>query len=146
MKVLLANGADPNLTNDRAFRGNQMTVLRFTMTMRAWLPRKTGSWPEKGWREGVEILLNRGADPNIKNEDDDTVLHLAMRSLPRQREKFLELLLKHGADLYILNKKGESPLDIAARCTKGCDEMKETLAKYTVHPSVNIVFAAVRAR
>jgi len=56
-------------------------------------------------------FLKRGADMNRKNDQGDTVLHIAA-SLGRT--DFAELLIAHGADVNVRNKFGETPLHVAA--------------------------------
>lgn len=57
----------------------------------------------------LEAALSRGADINARDENGDTVLHLACR---RGRLPLIRLLLYHGADVNAKNNDGKTPLDI----------------------------------
>jgi len=56
------------------------------------------------------LLLELGANPNIRNYEGQTPLHLAIQ---RNQIFYAEKLLKHNADPTIVDSYGESPLDIA---------------------------------
>jgi len=60
--------------------------------------------------EEVEELLNKGVDPNVKDEDGNTPLHLAIMSDHLQIAK---LLIEKGADVNAKNKREKTPLHIA---------------------------------
>jgi hypothetical protein len=64
--------------------------------------------------EVVRILLDAGADVNIRG--DDTPLVSAVEGNQRQ---LVELLLHRGADANLAGKKRRSPLDVANTLTKG---------------------------
>lgn len=65
-----------------------------------------------GRRKGefTEFLLNKGANPNIKDNEKGTPLHEAV-ALNRIIE--VKLLLKYDADRKIKNTEGKTPMDIA---------------------------------
>ena len=56
--------------------------------------------------EAQNLLLENGADPNIKNNMGRTPLHLACEKQDIEQAK---LLLKHGADPLVLDNKGNTP-------------------------------------
>jgi len=47
-----------------------------------------------GMERAVELLLKKGADPNVKDKNGDTPRAIAEK---RNRTKVVELLKKHGA-------------------------------------------------
>ena len=57
----------------------------------------------------VEILLKHGANPNVRNPDGYTPLHLAAIQLADR--KIFELLLDHHANPNVRNNQGKTPLD-----------------------------------
>jgi len=58
----------------------------------------------------VQLLLDSGANPNIKCDDGNTPLMLAAAF---DDKKILNLLLRKGADPFLKNNKGETAYDIA---------------------------------
>lgn len=67
----------------------------------------------------AQWLLELGADPNIPNAGDETLLHLAVDSplnLPQYRnDELIELLLKHGANVNAVSRNGKTPLMLAKK-------------------------------
>ncbi|TKI08785.1 ankyrin repeat domain-containing protein [Martelella alba] len=59
-----------------------------------------------------QALSEYGADPNIRNNRNDTALHYA---IARNANEKSELLLKHNADANAVGWQGQTPLHIAAR-------------------------------
>jgi len=66
---------------------------------------------EYGYSEIVEVLLEHGAAPNIREKYGDTPLHYAAMF---GNSKVVEVLLEHGADPNIRDKQGATPLHYAA--------------------------------
>ena len=62
------------------------------------------------------LLIDYGANPNIQDEDGNTLLHLAIKE--DLSIDTVTLLLKAGLDLTLKNKKNETALDIASRKNK----------------------------
>lgn len=62
----------------------------------------------------VELLVRKGADVNLQDENGNTALHHIARSseLP-QRTRMAEILLENGADIHIRNHIGRTPLTTA---------------------------------
>src|SRR5262249_51516156 len=62
----------------------------------------------------ARVLLDGGGDPNCRNDDGDTPLHLVVKSrLVRDPSSFIGLLLSRGADPGIRNRQGRTALDEA---------------------------------
>lgn len=103
LRQLLDAGGNPNLI------ANNMSVLQYAIF------NKTIN--------GVKILLKKGADPNLQNEDKNTALHIAVlmhnKLNPHEKKKdvvfpnIIEVLLEHGADKNIKNKDSKTPADLA---------------------------------
>jgi len=102
VKELLAKGADIEYKKDR-----------FTGLMAASI---------NGDKEIVELLLNKGANPNAKGADDFTSL---MGASSEGNKEIVEILLKKGADVNAKNVFGQTALMSAAN--KGSEEVVEIL-------------------
>lgn len=61
-------------------------------------------------REVFKRLIKNGADINLKNEQGNTMLHLAVIN---NNDKAVDLFIEFGADLSIKNHKGQTALDIS---------------------------------
>ncbi|MEJ6002293.1 ankyrin repeat domain-containing protein [Paucibacter soli] len=74
----------------------------------------------------VMTLMLRGTDPNLRNAERQTALHLALR---HESDTTFQTLLKHpGLDVNAINQAGETPLMLAA--LKGrLDWMKALVAR-----------------
>ena len=62
-------------------------------------------------KEIVELLIDKGAELNIKDDDGVTPLHEAVRSI--SHKDIIELLITNGADINAKTKRGSTPLDWA---------------------------------
>ncbi|XP_026803864.3 85/88 kDa calcium-independent phospholipase A2 isoform X4 [Pangasianodon hypophthalmus] len=86
---------------------------------------KTGESPlhiltKRGRYEAAMTLLIHGANPNIKGENGNTALHLAMKL---DHMDLIKALIVFGADVEIHNDLGETPGLIAARTSKGFNDL-----------------------
>ncbi|XP_041641871.1 85/88 kDa calcium-independent phospholipase A2 isoform X2 [Cheilinus undulatus] len=86
---------------------------------------KTGESPlhiltKKGRFEAAMVLLTHGANANLKGQDGNTALHLAMKM---DHIELIKALIVFGADVEIHNDLGETPGLIAARTSKGFEDM-----------------------
>ncbi|XP_016948468.2 histone-lysine N-methyltransferase EHMT2 [Drosophila biarmipes] len=68
---------------------------------------------ELGHTEIVSFLLNQEADPNICDNDNNTVLHWS--TLHNDGLDTITVLLQAGADCNVQNVEGDTPLHIACR-------------------------------
>jgi ankyrin repeat protein len=79
-------------------------------------------------KEMVEILLDNGADPNIQNKEDTSVLHIPILN---NNKEMLLLLIKNSKEKVNINIKadlGITPLHLA--CFYGYIELVKELVKY----------------
>ena len=94
---LLAAGMNPNI----AVEGSKTTPLMFAVTKNA--------------SDSARILLQLGADPNLKAKNDFTALHFLAR-VPGADPRLVTILKNNrakNADLNASNHTGETPLHIA---------------------------------
>ncbi|KAA0153563.1 hypothetical protein FNF29_02952 [Cafeteria roenbergensis] len=99
---------------------------------------------ERGHKDTVELLLDRGADIEVKDRYGSTALVLAAE---RGHKDTVELLLDRGADIEVKDRYGSTALMFAAECghkdtvelllDRGADpEAKTTAGKSALTPSV----------
>lgn len=92
VRELLSDGADVNAQD--MFGGN--TGLH-------WAARQ-------GWSEMARLLLDNGANPNARNDDNQTPLHWAAAE---GRKQLLVTLIAHGAAVNAIDRAGWTPLQWA---------------------------------
>ena len=63
----------------------------------------------------LELLMERGADPDIYNKRTQAPMHLAVQ---RNYRQVVELLLKYHADLDLPDKNGNTPMHLAIKMHK----------------------------
>eukprot|EP01138_Halocafeteria_seosinensis_P005162 gb/GECG01005278.1/.p1 GENE.gb/GECG01005278.1/~~gb/GECG01005278.1/.p1 ORF type:complete len:297 (+),score=30.50 gb/GECG01005278.1/:1-891(+) len=90
---LLLSKADPNQVV------NGQPILHFAVV--------------RGYQEATELLLKNGADPHIKDENDNCVLHHAFRS-SRNVLMINSLVVNWSREPNHQNKEGQGPLHVAA--------------------------------
>ena len=66
--------------------------------------------PKRDYTAVIKALLKAGANPNIKDNDGNTPLHVAAVS---GQTEAITALLKAGANPHIKNNAGHRPIDIA---------------------------------
>lgn len=116
---LIARGADVNAPNAHA-----LTPLLI------WAKASYDEWPC-----GVQLLLQHGADINMRDSAGDSALHWLVHL---HNGATLQLLGERGwlagADLFVANNNGETPLQLAQRVAAmkspkaGAAEVRDSLA------------------
>lgn len=82
-------------------------------------------------RKGVTWLLGHGADPNVRNADEqETALHVA--AWRGQAPAIIQLLLDHGADVHATRGDGRTPWLLASR--NGFTELASMLERAGARP------------
>lgn len=103
MKVLLAHGADPNLTNDA-----KVTPLMLAAGLNWQDIYNRGTEPES--IEAIQLCLDHGVDIDAADSKGETALHGAAG---RGADSVVRFLLSKGANLGAKTKSGRSALDEA---------------------------------
>lgn len=89
----------------------------------------TEQWLAAAQRDNAGLIMTlmlRGTDPNLRNAERQTALHLALRN---EADKTVQTLLKHpGLDVNAINQAGETPLMLAALKAR-LDWMKALVAR-----------------
>jgi len=111
-QLLLKYKADPNIQG-----GKEMTTCLHLAV--AW----------GGHVELIPVLLERGANLNLKNADGQTPLHTASTYGYKENAK---LLLDKGADTSIKDNKGMTPAEFAHTNDRIGKDFFELLEKYPV--------------
>ncbi|MEI0491621.1 ankyrin repeat domain-containing protein [Brachyspira intermedia] len=66
--------------------------------------------------ESVNLLLSKKANPNIKDKNGNTALHLAVMNAHKSKKEYIEVinaLIKNNANVNILNDKNQLALNIS---------------------------------
>jgi ankyrin repeat protein len=104
MRLLLENGADPNIPTDEG------TTPLMTAAGINWVTMQTNSRSDGEYLEAAQLCLDHGADVNAVNAEGFTAMHGAAN---RGFDAMVKLLAEHGARLDIKDKVGRTPLTFA---------------------------------
>jgi ankyrin repeat protein len=102
VRILIEKGADVNLTGG----ARRFTPLHSAVSFACFRDHQP---PENVIKPIVRLLLDHGANPNAKDEDQSTPLHLTTNM------SVAELLIQHKAEVNIANRHDLTPLSIAVR-------------------------------
>ncbi len=109
IEILLEAGADPNR------KSFGVPPLHRTMSNSYFPPSETTDYYEiiENSHAIIDLLLERGADINLKSDDGYTFLIKAIRSGPIET---VIHLIESGADLYLRDNQGNLPIAHAKAC------------------------------
>ncbi|XP_058238042.1 85/88 kDa calcium-independent phospholipase A2 isoform X3 [Hemibagrus wyckioides] len=137
-KVILADDLNQLQAEDPVYGGTPLHWVKTAEMSRLLLDHgcsvnylsKTGDSPlhilcKRGRYEAAMTLLTHGANPNMKGENGNTALHLAMKL---DNIELIKALIVFGADMEIHNDLGETPGLIAARTSKGFNDLVHAAA------------------
>lgn len=102
LRLAIANGADVNARHQ-----NGKTPLMIALL---------GRTNKKKKNYVVKLLLQAGANPNIKDDDFNSVLHIAVMASTSGKfvsRKIIQILLDFNADYTTVNKNGKTACEIA---------------------------------
>ena len=147
-RLLLDRGADPNdaetpyhapETHDHAALEVLVRSDKLNENSLATMLLRKADWHDTN---GIELLLNAGADPNRMTHWGYTAMHQALRRDNHLRN--VELLLDHGADPTLANEKdGRSAVVIAAR--RGRGDVLECFERRGIPMQLEGVYALIAA-
>ena len=104
METLINAGADQTLLNNDRKTANELLNQRLEP-----VHQRLREACSKGDLDGVNKALQSGADPNAKDEFDNTALHYAARN---GTPTLMQVLIGSGANPNVANSEGKTPLDI----------------------------------
>ncbi len=120
-----------------ACRQERVDVMEYWLSQKGFSPsdefisgrtgaKFSGLWvaSQKGYTDGVQLLIKAGADLNPTTDDGATPLFIASQN---GRAEAVEILIQAGADLNPTTDDGATPLFIASQ--KGLVEVVEILVK-----------------
>jgi uncharacterized protein len=131
MRVLLAAGADPTLTQP-----TQVNALMLAAG-RGWRDGSPAapSYDQGSEREAIEAIklcVEVGLDINATTTTGDTAMHAAVSG--RGSEAIVRFLAENGADLYARNKQGRTPLEVATASRRERPEIVSLLRRLMNEP------------
>ncbi len=121
MRILLAGGADPALTQEN---GNSPLLLSAGVGHRGAI-----GGTEAMAIETIALSLERGADINAVNNAGDTAVHVAATTdfagsgTAAGSARIIRFLAERGATLDVKNKQGRTPLDAVLRAREHSAEV-----------------------
>ena len=94
---------------------------------------------ERCWTTIARILLEHGAEPNVKNNDGKTLLHVLLGSDwgyddEDGAQRIAQLLLEHGVSVDAQDEDHKTPLHLAVKC--GTPELTQTLLEHGADPNM----------
>jgi ankyrin repeat protein len=106
VKILLDAGADPTLKQPRGTNA---------LMMACGVGRGLGVFAkdvgtESDLRKAAELLIAKGVDVNLANDDGLTAVHIAAQA---GLDSVVTLLAQHGAKLDVKDTRGRTPVDMA---------------------------------
>ncbi len=139
MKVLLDNGADPNVRSSEGRHPLFYAVDRMNNDMVSLLlehnsspdpvDRETGETPlfraaaDGNKTDIARLLLNAGANPNAKDRSGQTpVQRLLTSEWGQPHAEFVFALAAYGADLDVLTPEGKSVIDLANQVVQNSED------------------------
>lgn len=113
IKLLIERGADVNAKDGNSVQPG--STWSFKGTPFGFKPKHSRSTPlhfasQEGFLGAVELLIEKGADVNAKDTNDDTPLHNASVEGYLETVKFL---ISKGADVNAVNKISMTPLHVS---------------------------------
>ncbi len=125
VELLLIAGAD---INGRAQQNNTAHPHEFTPLISAVKNARPAA---------VAVLLAKGADPNLADQDGSTPLHhMALGWKPQKMEETIDLLLEAGADINARDKTGRTPLMMTAYNNRDQEKASAMLLEKGANPNL----------
>jgi ankyrin repeat protein len=135
VRLVLKYGADPCIASNKGYplhmmiEAGKLDLAELMLECKAEVNHKFLGGPLFNGRtalhvamahsdDAVRLVLKYGADPNIRSNQDELAIHIAVSS---GRMEVAKLLLQSKADVNLKNKSGESPLHVAVNCKSGQD-------------------------